>query len=309
MYQKSGPVPYVLIISILRIRKICYNESGYFMDSVILLNKPAGITSFDAVSKCRRILHERKAGHTGTLDPEAEGLMIILMGRYTKLLPFCVKDHKRYHAEFILGKKTDTEDIWGQVTAEKEPAEHSDEELRIACVPFTGKIKQIPPMYSAIKKDGRKLYEYARKGIEIEREARDAEVSFLEVKKEGDHFTMDAEVSSGTYIRTLISDYCASIGEYGTMTALTRTGIEHLSLEDACTLEDLEKGEGFLKPELVIDPSIPFAETANASYIRNGRAVKENREEPRVLFTENGQMLAVYEKREDGLYHCVRGLW
>ena len=100
------------------------------MDRILLIDKPAGMTSFDVVRKCRKIFHEKKIGHTGTLDPEASGLMIVLMGKYTKLLPFCVKDHKHYLAEFVLGIRTETEDIWGAAVDQREFREHDDEELR-----------------------------------------------------------------------------------------------------------------------------------------------------------------------------------
>ena len=153
------------------------------MDAVILLNKPAGMTSFDAVAKCRRIFHERKIGHTGTLDPEASGLMIILLGKYTKLLPYCVKNHKAYQATLKLGEMTDTEDIWGTIINTKTPSIHTEAEIDNAVQSLTGDILQVPPMYSALKKDGKKLYEYARQGIEIEREARPVHISSLEVEK------------------------------------------------------------------------------------------------------------------------------
>lgn len=280
------------------------------MDGVILLNKPAGITSFDAVRQLRRIFHEKKIGHTGTLDPEASGLMIILLGKYTKILPYCVSNHKRYHATFSLGKATDTEDIWGSVINEKEPSFHSEEELENACALMRGSISQIPPMYSAIKKDGRKLYEYARRGIEVEREARIVEISELEVRKTGENtFTMDACVSSGTYIRTLVVDYAAKLGELACMTSLVRNGIEHLSLDDACTFEDLENGKGFIDPLSVFDPSFKQMELVQEKKIRNGMKLQMNGTGDKILFVENNEPVAVYEKQDDGFYHCVRGLW
>lgn len=280
------------------------------MDAVILLNKPAGITSFDAVRQCRRIFHEKKVGHTGTLDPEASGLMIILMGRYTKLLPFCVKDHKKYHAAFSFGFSTDTQDIWGTKTSEKEPVFHSDEELKETAEKMTGRQQQIPPMYAAIKKDGRKLYEYARKGIEVEREPREIEVSSLEVCRTGDNtFTMDAVVSSGTYIRTLISDYAENLGELAVMTSLVRSGIEHLSLADAADLSELESGKGLLSPLQVIDPVYEVIEAADDRKVRNGMKIRLSEKKDQVMFVHEGELLAAYEKRDDGLYHCLRGLF
>ncbi len=281
------------------------------MDGVILLNKPAGITSFDAVRNCRRIFHEKKIGHTGTLDPNASGLMIVLLGKYTKLLPYCVKDHKVYHAGFAFGVKTDTEDIWGEAVDRKEPSVHTQEELDQAAKALTGDIMQVPPMYSALKKDGHKLYELARKGIEIEREARPVTIFSLRVAQTGENdFTMDAEVSSGTYVRTLINDFAESLGEYGTMTSLVRTGIEGLTLEDAATFEDLEKGEGLIDPMKVIDPEWQIREMTEIEekLILNGRRLKLRNAADRIIAVREGRILAAYEKKEDGQYHCARGL-
>lgn len=280
------------------------------MDAVILLNKPAGMTSFDAVAKCRRIFHERKIGHTGTLDPEASGLMIILLGKYTKLLPYCVKNHKAYQATLKLGEMTDTEDIWGTIINTKTPSIHTEAEIDNAVQSLTGDILQVPPMYSALKKDGKKLYEYARQGIEIEREARPVHISTLEVEKiDETNYRMNAVVSSGTYIRTLITDFGKQLDELAIMSSLIRTKIEHLSLKDACTFEDLESGVSFLSPIQVIDPTYKIVETDRVVDIKNGKRVKLDIQDPQVIFTSNGELLAAYSLREDGLYHCLRGLF
>ena len=280
------------------------------MDAVILLNKPAGMTSFDAVAKCRKIFHERKIGHTGTLDPEASGLMIILLGKYTKLLPYCVKNHKAYQATLKLGEMTDTEDVWGTVINTKTPSIHTEAEIANAVQSLTGDILQVPPMYSALKKDGKKLYEYARQGIEVEREARPVHISSLKVEKIDElNYRMDAVVSSGTYIRTLIADFGKQLNELAIMSSLVRTKIEHLSLEDACTFEDLESGESFLSPIQVIDPTYKIVETDRVVDIKNGKRIKLDIRDPQVIFTSNGELLAAYELQEDGLYHCLRGLF
>ena len=280
------------------------------MDAVILLNKPAGMTSFDAVAKCRRIFHERKIGHTGTLDPEASGLMIILLGKYTKLLPYCVKNHKAYQATLKLGEMTDTEDIWGTIINTKTPSIHTEAEIDNAVQSLTGDILQVPPMYSAIKKDGKKLYEYARQGIEIEREARPVHISSLEVEKiDETNYQMNAVVSSGTYIRTLITDFGKQLDELAIMSSLIRTKIEHLSLKDACTFEDLESGVSFLSPIKVIDPTYKIVETDRVVDIKNGKRIKLDITDPQVIFTSNGELLAAYALQEDGLYHCLRGLF
>ena len=280
------------------------------MDAVILLNKPAGMTSFDAVAKCRRIFHERKIGHTGTLDPEASGLMMILLGKYTKLLPYCVKNHKAYQATLKLGEMTDTEDIWGTIINTKTPSIHTEAEIDNAVQSLTGDILQVPPMYSALKKDGKKLYEYARQGIEIEREARPVHISTLEVEKiDETNYRMNAVVSSGTYIRTLITDFGKQLDELAIMSSLIRTKIEHLSLKDACTFEDLESGVSFLSPIQVIDPTYKIVETDRVVDIKNGKRIKLDIRDPQVIFTSNGELLAAYALQEDGLYHCLRGLF
>ena len=280
------------------------------MDAVILLNKPAGMTSFDAVAKCRKIFHERKIGHTGTLDPEASGLMIILLGKYTKLLPYCVKNHKAYQATLKLGEMTDTEDIWGTVINTKTPSIHTEAEIDNAVQSLTGDILQVPPMYSALKKDGKKLYEYARQGIEIEREARPVHISSLEVEKIDEiNYRMNAVVSSGTYIRTLITDFGKQLDELAIMSSLVRTKIEHLSLKDACTFEDLESDVSFLSPIQVIDPTYKIVETDRVVDIKNGKRIKLDIRDPQVIFTSNGELLAAYALQEDGLYHCLRGLF
>ena len=280
------------------------------MDAVILLNKPVGMTSFDAVAKCRRIFHERKIGHTGTLDPEASGLMIILLGKYTKLLPYCVKNHKAYQATLKLGEMTDTEDIWGTIINTKTPSIHTEAEIDNAVQSLTGDILQVPPMYSALKKDGKKLYEYARQGIKIEREARPVHISTLEVEKiDETNYRMNAVVSSGTYIRTLITDFGEQLDELAIMSSLIRTKIEHLSLKDACTFEDLESGVSFLSPIQVIDPTYKIVETDRVVDIKNGKRIKLDIRDPQVIFTSNGELLAAYALQEDGLYHCLRGLF
>lgn len=279
------------------------------MDAVILLNKPAGMTSFDAVAKCRRMFNERKIGHTGTLDPNATGLMIILLGKYTKLLPYCVKDKKHYRATFELGTSYDTEDIWGEALDTKQPSLHTQEELDELAKQFTGDIMQVPPMYSAIKKDGKKLYEYARKGIEIEREARPCTIDSLKVKHiENNTYEMDAVVSSGTYIRTLIKDYCDAMNELGAMSSLVRCGIEGLDLSMAQDFDQLEQNPKFLKPFQVIDPSYPFVEIKDYRRITHGKVMKLDRNDPIVIFKHEDLVLAAYELREDGVYHCLRGL-
>ena len=205
---------------------------------------------------------------------------------------------------------TDTEDIWGTVIDTKPPTIHTSEEIHKAVQSLTGDILQVPPMYSALKKDGKKLYEYARQGIEIEREARPVHISSLEVEKiDETNYRMDAVVSSGTYIRTLIADFGKQLNELAIMSSLVRTKIEHLTLEDACNFEELEIWKRIMSPIQVIDPSYKFVETDQVTNIKNGKRIKLDITDPQVIFTSNGELLAAYALQEDGLYHCLRGLF
>ena len=159
------------------------------------------------------------------------------------------------------------------------------------------------------KKDGKKLYEYARQGIEVERKAREVEISSLSVKKLDENlYAMDAVVSSGTYIRTLIEDYCKAMGELGYMTSLNRCGIEHLTLEDAIEIEDVNENSG-IDPFKVFDPSWPVLECDRVEDVKNGKKIKLNTDEKRVILVHGYEILAAYEKKDDGLYHSVRGLF
>lgn len=281
------------------------------MNGVLLINKQPGMTSFDVVRMCRTIFHEKKIGHTGTLDPNAEGLLIVLLGKYTKLLPYCVKDNKHYIATMELGKQSTTQDIWGEIVRQKEPRIHTQEELNETANTFLGDGFQVPPMYSAIKIDGKKLYELARKNVEIERKPRPIHIAKLDVfAKNNVEYQLDAIVSSGTYIRTLIEDYANALEEYALMTSLKRVGIEHLSLADAYTLEQVQNGQAqFLDPICVLSPEYEVVSVEHPEPIFHGKAFAMENHSDKVVFTYQDEPLAVYEKRDDNIYHCVRGLY
>lgn len=213
------------------------------ISGVIAVYKPAGWTSFDVVAKLRGILHTRRIGHGGTLDPMAEGVLPVFVGKATKACDILPDVKKGYHAGFRLGITTDTQDITGTVLKEDGMAVTA-EEFKEAAEKFIGKIMQVPPMYSAVKVDGKKLYELAREGKVIEREAREITVLSLvtddydEVTREG-HMTVLCE--KGTYIRTLINDIGDMLGCGGAMTSLVRTYSAGLALEDCLTIEDIQQ--------------------------------------------------------------------
>lgn len=225
------------------------------MTGFVFLNKPQGITSFVAAAKLRRIFGEKKAGHTGTLDPMATGVLPVALGGATRFIELISSHDKAYKASFVLGKTTDTLDITGKTTEEKEVSAKK-EDVENILFRFKGKIKQLPPMYSAIKKDGVRLYDLARKGIEIEREEREITIYSLELvscNEEKNEYTISVSCSSGTYIRSLISDIGEALGCGAVMTALERTEANSVKIENCFSFEQLEKlkEEGRLNEALV----------------------------------------------------------
>ena len=210
-------------------------------DGVLLVDKGEGMTSFDVVGKIRRLYGTKQVGHTGTLDPMATGLLTVLVGRAVKASEYLTEHDKSYKATLKLGLTTDTEDISGKVLTQSSDIPSADEVKR-ACQGFVGNIKQIPPMYSALKRDGKKLCDLAREGVEIEREPRDITVYSLTVTEtdKNDEYILDVSCSKGTYIRTLCADIGESLGCGGVMSALRRTSVGEFSLENAKTLTELE---------------------------------------------------------------------
>lgn len=210
------------------------------MTGIICVNKSKDITSFGVVSKVRGITRERKAGHTGTLDPMATGVLPIMLGGATRFLDFLPNSDKGYRATFVLGKTTDTLDITGNVLTECEVNASANDVLN-ALDSFRGEISQVPPMYSAKSVDGVRLYDLARKGIEVEREASIVNIKKLELVSHNDNeYVIDVVCSKGTYIRSLISDIGDKLGCGATMTELERTLAMGFTLEDCVTLDELQ---------------------------------------------------------------------
>lgn len=217
------------------------SENKFEPCGALIVNKPEGITSHDVVGKIRKLYGTRKVGHTGTLDPLATGVLVILLGRAAKAAEYLVADRKTYLARLTLGLTTDTEDITGKVLTQCNDIP-ACEQVMTVFGEFVGKIKQIPPMYSALKVDGKKLYDLAREGIEVERAARDIEIFRLDcisTDKENEYELL-VECSSGTYIRTLCADIGARLGCGGVMSALHRVRAGGFSIENSHTLEELE---------------------------------------------------------------------
>ena len=211
------------------------------MEGIILVNKPKGISSFDVIRKLKKILKTKKIGHTGTLDPLATGLMLICVGKATKLASDLEAKNKVYLADFEIGYATDTYDIEGKRIAEN-LIDISKDNLELSLKKFIGGIKQVPPMYSAIKIDGNKLYHLARKGIEIERPERDVTIEYINLLDFKDNKAkIETKVSKGCYIRSLIYDIGLDLGTYATMTELQRINVGEYSLTNSYTLEQMEE--------------------------------------------------------------------
>lgn len=225
------------------------------MNGVLLIDKPKEFTSFDVIAVIRGLTGQRKAGHTGTLDPNATGVLPVLLGSATKAQDLIPNHDKEYIAEFLLGVTTDTLDIWGKELTRAEP-DVSREQVEAALPSFTGEIEQLPPMFSAVQKNGQRLYDLARKGIEVERETRRVTVYSLKLlgfNMEAQRGTLSVSCSKGTYVRTLIDDIGKSLGTGAVMTNLRRTKACGFSLESCLTLDKLKmlKEEGKIAQALM----------------------------------------------------------
>jgi tRNA pseudouridine55 synthase len=248
------------------------------MDGLLLVDKPAGWTSHDAVAYIRRALGTKRAGHTGTLDPDATGLVLALVGKSTRLAKYFEQDTKRYDAVMLLGTETDTQDASGAVIRECGVPEISVASVRSVMDGFLGEISQLPPMYSAVKVGGNPLYKSARAGVEVERKQRAVTVHELSISSsDGPRIGFTAVCSKGTYIRTLCRDIAEALGSCGHMESLRRTGAGGYGVEQAISLETRpgrEELEAALIPIEEMLPAIPraVAEGEVKAGISNGRA-------------------------------------
>ncbi len=216
------------------------------MDGVVIINKPKGMTSQNVVSKVKRILNEKKVGHAGTLDPNATGVLPILVGKATKISKYLIEHDKSYEAIIKLGEKRSTGDIEGDIVEKKEIKldKYTSEDIQNILNMFLGKTKQIPPMYSAIKVNGKKLYEYAREGKEVELKEREIEIFNIQLKNvdyENQEISYIVDCSKGTYIRTLCEDIAKKLNTVGYMKELTRLRVDKFNISNAITLEELEE--------------------------------------------------------------------
>ena len=234
------------------------------MNGILLIDKEPGWTSNDVVVKLKGILRERRVGHSGTLDPMATGLLTVFVGRATRAVSFAEQDSKRYLASLRLGLTTDTQDITGNILEQKNVTV-SRGELEAALTAFQGELRQIPPMYSAIRVQGRRLYDIARKGGEVARAPRPVTIHALQLLgREGEDWLLDVSCSKGTYIRTLCHDIGQRLGCGGCMSALRRTEAGAFSVADAITIGEVQRlrDAGCIEPRLLPVDTLFSRETA-----------------------------------------------
>lgn len=288
------------------------------MDGILNVYKPKGITSHDVVSRLRKILKTKKIGHAGTLDPNAEGVLPVCVGKATKVVEYLIDKDKKYRAELMLGITTDTQDITGQILEQKEVK--WDKELIIDKInSFIGEIEQIPPMYSAIKIDGKKLYELARMGKTIEREKRKViiyQINIITFNQENKKVMFDVSCSKGTYIRTLCNDIGAALGCGGCMGDLVRLKSGTFEIDHSFTLEQIEDSytsgeiDTLLKPIDYIFENLPKVTVKDESikWVLNGAQIypkdileKCNFENTHMIriYNVQGEMLAIYKIAKD----------
>ena len=281
------------------------------MNGILIVNKPKQYTSHDVVAKVKKICKE-KVGHTGTLDPMATGVLPLLLGQGTKLSKYLINHDKTYIATIQLGQKTDTLDSEGNIIEEKSVDKSTWDKARIQQTLETleGKQVQTPPMYSAIKVNGKKLYEYARNGEEVEIKERDIEIMMIElIDFSNNEIVFDVKCSKGTYIRSLCVDIAKKLGYPGHMSHLERRQAGRFLITDCITLEQLENDDYSLHsidyalcgfPQLKLDDPTP---------VYHGKQIKSDLTGQVAIYDNQNHLLAIYESTGQGYLKNVRGLW
>ena len=273
------------------------------MDGIVLINKEKNCTSRDVVNQVSKILKTKKIGHTGTLDPIATGVLVLCIGKATKLVEVITSYDKEYEAEVILGIKTDTKDITGKILKE-EKAIISKENIEECLKKMIGTYNQTVPIYSAVKINGKKLYEYARNNEEIELPKRKVTIKELKLisdityEKEKTKFKIKCHVSKGTYIRSLIEDIATNLNTIGTMENLKRTKQGNFQIASANTIQDIENNKFKIYPiEEILEKFYKIEMTDDLYFkIKNGSIIKNNYNHDIVVFTKNDKIVAIYKE-------------
>jgi len=278
-------------------------------DGILLVYKEKGLTSFDLVNRIKRSLKLEKIGHTGTLDPNAEGLMLVLFNKTTKANQFLVHDTKEYIASLRLGLKTDTKDIWGVVLEEQAFNLPSEAQIKAVFAQFTGISQQEVPMVSSVRVNGKRLHEYHREGLEVIQPIRDVEIFELELLKIDQDIHFRVVCGSGTYIRSLCEDIAEVFGTIGCMASLTRTKVGQFELKDAVKFDQILLGNYQLIP---LAEALPYKKVHAESVIdiKNGKILALEYCGDMITVMDQDDVLAVYGWNEKkNAYASVRGLW
>ncbi|MCT7765259.1 MAG: tRNA pseudouridine(55) synthase TruB [Lactobacillus iners] len=282
------------------------------LNGIIVLNKPRGVTSSDCVYKLRKLLKIKKIGHAGTLDPEVNGVLPIAVGQATKLIEKMHEKDKKYIGVGLLGFATDSYDVTGKKIAEKKIiTPFSDEEIQSGMKKLVGDISQMPPIYSAVKVNGKRLYEYARENIEVQRPMRDVTVksynlvntSTYDCEKQQQTFDFSVTCSKGTYVRSLVNDLGVILDVPAVMVKLTRIASSGYNITDAVTLEDISRQID--QPHFWLQPIDSFFDNVEHfvlnseqyDQVRNGAALKINASSNEVALVYSGKIKAIYEKK------------
>jgi tRNA pseudouridine55 synthase len=253
----------------------------FVRSGVLVVDKPAGPTSYDIVALVRRRLGVRRVGHAGTLDPEATGVLPILIGEATKLMGYLADHDKAYRAVVRLGVRTDTQDLSGRILTEEPVPALTSADVRAILPRFTGRIRQTPPMYSALHHEGRRLYALAREGVEVERESREVVVHSLEMEAlDGVLVTLGVVCGKGTYVRTLAADFGEAVGCGAAVATLARLRVGPFERSEAVSYADLERGSSEALRDRIVPPETALSgwpavqlDEASAEAFRHGRAL------------------------------------
>lgn len=281
------------------------------MGNVLYIDKPKGYTSFDVCNALRKVFKTKKIGHTGTLDPLATGVLIILLDKATKANQFLVSAKKEYLASVEWGKETDTLDCDGKIVKTKEVHVPSEEEMLTILKSFIGDSIQIPPLTSAIKINGKKLYEYQRQKIAVEIPPRNITVYNLDlINLNSQGFCVKAQVSSGTYIRSLVRDIALKSNNLATLVSLRRLKVDDVDVNECDKLsKDISNYHLHNLSSILTSKFLSIDVGTNLPLVKNGKKILLNTKVKRVFLKNKEEALAIYELREDGYYHCVRGLF
>lgn len=269
------------------------------MHGIVLINKPKGITSFDCVRFAKKIFHTNKIGHTGTLDPFAEGLLILCIGKATKLVDYLTSKDKTYQGILVFNNHYDTYDVTGKILKSDAKVISKNEVLE-TFNKFVKTYDQIPPIYSAIKVDGKKLYEYARKEVEVEIEPRKVTIYSLDLIDElnENEFLFETKVSKGTYIRSLAVDIAKDLNTFGALKELKRTKIGNFDLSDAVNLNDLNISNLITLEEIFKDNEKVILNDYMVNLVKNGIYLDERQivtSKEFLVYDSNNNLIAIYE--------------